>query len=95
MTLAMNSIETSYINGKILNLNVDRDFFQSKLYTNCGYQWVKYSFYGNETTIIQNVINLSASWRFYKSFSFSVNYEKTFENSDRYNRLVFQLRKRF
>jgi hypothetical protein len=95
MTLAMNSIETGYINGKILNLNIDRDFFQGKLYTNCGYQWVKYSFYGNETMILQNVVNLSASWRFYKSFSFYVNYEKTFENSDRYNRLVIQLRKRF
>jgi hypothetical protein len=95
VTIAMNSLETSYINGKILNLNIDRNFFKGKLYTNGGYQWVKYSFYGNEITIIQHVINLSASWRFYKSFSFSVNYEKTLENSDQYNRLVFQIRKRF
>ena len=95
MTLAMNSLETSYINGKILNLNLNRDFFQGRLYTDLGYQWIKYSLYGNETTIIQNVIHLSASWRFYKSFSLSANYEKTLENSDQYDRLFFQIRKRF
>jgi hypothetical protein len=94
-TLAANYLETSYIKGKIINLNLARDFFQGKLYTDGGYQWVNYSFYGNEITMIQNIINLSASWRFHKNYSFSVNYEKTFENSDRYNRLMVQMRRRF
>lgn len=94
-TLAANYLETSYIKGKILNLNLARDFFQGKLYTDGGYQWVNYSFNGNETTMIQNIINLSVSWRFHKSYSLSVNYERTFENSDQYNRLMVQMRRRF
>jgi hypothetical protein len=94
-TVAGNYLETGYINGKILNLNIARDFFQDKLYTDGGYQWVNYSFYGNEITMKQHVINLSVSWRFYKNYSISANYEKTFENSDQYNRLMVQIRRRF
>lgn len=94
-TLAANYLETSYVHGKILNLNVARDFFKGKLYTDLGYQWVNYSFLGSEMDMIQNIINGSVNWRFYKNFSFTVNYEKTFEKSDQYSRLVFQIRKRF
>jgi hypothetical protein len=94
-TLAANYLETSYVHGKIVNLNVARDFFKGKLYTDLGYQWVNYSFLGSEMHMIQNIINGSVNWRFYKNFSFTINYEKTFEKSDQYSRLVFQIRKRF
>lgn len=94
-TLAANYLETSYVNGKIVNLNFARDFFQGKLYTDFGYQWVNYTFLGSETVMLQNIINVSLNWRFYKKFSFTVNYEKTFERSDQFSRLVFQIRKRF
>lgn len=94
-TLSANYLEASYVNGKILNLNFSRDFFQGKLFTDLGYQWVNYSFWGSEMVMIQNIVNLSANWRFYKNLSFTVNYEKTFEKSEPYSRMVFQIRKRF
>jgi len=93
--LAVNYLETSYVNGKILNYNISREFSQGKLYTELGYQWVNYSFFGSETNTIQNIFNASLNWRFYKTFSFTVNYEETFEKTDQYSRLAFQIRKRF
>lgn len=94
-TAAVNYLETSYVTGKIVNFNIYRDFLKGVLYTDCGYQLVDYSYEGSETTTIQNVINLSVNWRFYRKNTFSVNYEKTFEKQDRLSRLTFQIRARF
>jgi hypothetical protein len=94
-TAAVNYLETSYVTGKILNFNLYRDFFEGVLYTSCGYQLVDYSYEGSETTTIQNVINLSINWRFYRKNTFSVNYEKTFEKQDQLSRMTFQIRARF
>jgi hypothetical protein len=94
-TAAVNYLETSHVNGKIINFNVYRDFFKGVLYSNCGYQWVEYSNEGSATTTIQNVINLSINLRFYKKSTFSVNYEKTFEKQNQLSRMTFQLRARF
>jgi hypothetical protein len=95
VTGSANYIETSYVIGKILNLNIYRDFFKGNLYTECGYQKVNYSYLSTETTTLQDIVNLSLSWRFLNKITLSVNYEKTFENQDRFNRLNLQLRKRF
>lgn len=88
-------LETTYIIGNIYNLNISRDLFKGSLYLDCGYQYVDYGFSGFETTLVQNIANISISWRFYKKFTFSTNFEETFEGSDRYSRLNLQLRKRF
>ena len=95
VTAAFNYLETSYVNGKILNLNLSRDFFNGKLYIDCGYQMVDYSYPGTETTTLQNIINFNLNWQVYKNISLSVNYEKTFEKQDQYSRLSFQIRQRF
>jgi hypothetical protein len=94
-TLSANYIESSYVKGKMLNLNISRDFYQSKFYSDFGYQWVSYQFLGGGSNMVQNVFNLGVSWRFYKKLTFSGNYEYTMEASDHYNRLVLQLRQRF
>jgi len=95
VTGAFNYLEASYVKGKILNLNISRDFIQGDLYLDCGYQLVDYSYVGAESTSLQNIINLSVNWRFLKTTSLSVNYERTFEKLDQYSRLTFQIRKRF
>ena len=95
VTGAVNYLETSYVTGKILNLNISRDILQGNLYIDCGYQFIDYQYLGTETTSIQNLINIYISWRFLKKNSFSVNYETTFEQQDQYNRLNLQIRKRF
>jgi len=94
-TASVNYLETSYVNGKIFNLNISRDFFQGTLYFDCGYQFVDYSYAGTETTTIQHVINLNISWNLPKNISLSANYETSFEKLNKNNRLNFQIRKRF
>ncbi len=95
ITGAVNYLETSYVKGKIYNLNISRDILKANLYFNCGYQLVNYSYVGTETTEMQNIINLNISWRFLDTYSLSVNYEKTFEKLDQLSRLNIQIRKRF
>jgi hypothetical protein len=95
-TAGLNYIETSYVNGKIFNLNVYRDFLKGNLYFNCGYQLVDYIYVGRETTAIQNIVNLNLSYNFFSKTSLSVNYETIFEkNVDQGNRLNLQIRQRF
>ncbi len=95
-TAGVNYIETSYVNGKIFNLNLYRDFLKGNLYVNGGYQLVDYSYVGNETKAMQNIVNLSLSWNFHNKTSLSVNYETVFEkNIDQNNRLNLQIRQRF
>lgn len=94
-TLAATYLETSYINGKVLNLNLTRDFFQGKLYIYAGYQHVNYVFSGMETSLIQHVADLNISLTVIKNLSLSINMEQTFENKNQYSRLNLQLRKRF
>jgi hypothetical protein len=95
VTAAFNYLETSYVNGKILNLNLSRNFFNGKLYIDCGYQMVDYSYPGAETTTLQNIVNFNLNWQVHKNISLSVNYEQTFEKQDQYSRLSFQIRQRF
>jgi hypothetical protein len=93
--VSVNYIETSYVNGKILNLNISRDFLQGAFYLDIGYQLVDYSYVGNETSALQNVINMNISWNLPKGISISANYETTLEKQVQNNRLNLQLRKRF
>jgi hypothetical protein len=94
-TVSANYLETSYVSGKILNLNLSREFLQNNLYVDCGYQLVDYSYTGSDATSLQNVVNLGITWLFIKNISFSANYETSFEKQNHYNRLNLQIRKRF
>jgi hypothetical protein len=94
-TISANYLETSYVNGKIFNVNLNRDFFKGVLYTDCGYQLVDYSYSSSDVTTMQHIINLSINLRILRNNTFSVNYEKTFEKQDQLSRMTFQIRLRF
>jgi hypothetical protein len=94
-TIAATYLETSYINGQVLNANISHELFQGKIYADAGYQHVDYKFPGFETSLIQNIANLNLSWRLYKNLTFSVNFEETFEKQNKFSRLNLQIRKRF
>ena len=76
-------------------ISLYRDFFKGKVQPGLGYRYVNYRLPENLLNIIQNVAEASLSWQFYEKMAFSVNYEGTFEKSDRYDRIYVQLRKRF
>lgn len=94
-TLSATFLETNYMNGNIYGLNLSRDLLNGKIYTGVGYRYVDYRLPENLLDIVQHMGELHLSWQFYKNMSLALNYEGTFEQQDRYNRIYAQLRARF
>jgi len=94
-TLTATWLETSYLNGKILGINLNRDLSQGKIQTGLGYRYISYKKPENLLDITQNIAEASVSWQFHPKMSLSVNYEGTFEDQNRYNRIYLQVRRRF
>jgi hypothetical protein len=94
-TAAATYLKSDYISGNIYSISLSKDLLKGKFYTEAGYQYVKYGFFENETTLIQNIINLSVSWNIVRNLSFSFNFEEILEGNALNSRLNLQVRKRF
>jgi len=94
-TISFIIMETGYLSGKVYSVGISKDFFTGKFYTGLAYRYVDYKFSNNESTLIQNLAELSLTWRIIRKLSFSVYYEGTFEKNYQYNRLHARLNFRF
>jgi hypothetical protein len=94
-TLSATWLETSYISGKIISLGVSRDIIKRKLYGSAGYRYVDYRYFNTDSSIPQNMAEISLNWNVYKKLSLSLNYEGTFEKANHYNRLYVNITQRF
>ena len=94
-TISGTYMESSYLNGMIYGINLSREFFKRKLYWGMRYQYVDTKLPDNKLDVIQHIGEVSLSWQIYNALSFSMNYEGTFENNYRYDRVYLQLRMRF
>lgn len=94
-TLSATVIESAYMSGKVYGLNFYRDFFKNKIQAGLGYRYVDYTLPENTLNILQNIGEISFSWLLFKKTAFSFNYEGTYEQQKRYDRIFLQLRKRF
>ncbi len=94
-TISATLLESAFLNGKIYSLNLSRDLFKSKVQTGIGYRFVDYRLPENSLSIPQNIGEANLSWQMFDRMSLSISYEGTFEKQDRYDRIYFQLRKRF
>lgn len=95
VTISGTYLESNYMKGKILGANISRDFFHGKFQTSLGYHYLDYSLPENQQAIIQHTGELSLYWQFSRSMSFSANYEATFQQNEKYDRVYLQIRKRF
>ena len=95
MTLSGTYLESSYLNGKILGVNISRDLFNGKFQTSLGYHYVDYKLPEGMQNVVQNIGEINVYWQFSGKMSLSANYEGTFEKQDKYNRFYLQIRKRF
>jgi hypothetical protein len=86
---------SSYMNSKVMGLNISKDFFGGKVQTDIGYRFVNYTLPESLVNINQHIGEMNLSLQISKTMSLSLNYEGTFDKSDRYNRVYFQIRKRF
>jgi hypothetical protein len=94
-TISGTYLESGYLNGKIFGAAISKDLLNSQLQISGGYRYIDYSFTESDLKSLENIAEASFNWIFLKTMSFSVNYELTFEESFKYNRLYLQLRKRF
>jgi hypothetical protein len=88
-------LESGYINGKNYGFSVYRDLMSGKLQSGAGYRYVDYKLPESLLNINQHIAEFNLSWQFMKKMSLGINYEGTFETTNHYNRIYFQLRKRF
>jgi len=94
-TLMATYLETSYLNGKIFGISINRDLAHGKIQTGLGYRYINYQRPENLLDISQNIAEANVYWQFHPKISLSVNYEGTLEDQNRYNRIYLQVRKRF
>ena len=94
-TLTATYLESGYMNGKIFGINTSKDAFKGKLQCGIGYRYVDYRLPESRLNIIQHIGEMNLSWQFIEKMSLSVNVEGTFEPENMYNRIYFQIRKRF
>jgi len=95
LTLSGTYTESSYINGLLYGANLSRDFFNNKLQAGVGYHYVDYTMPENDLKEIQHIGEINIYWMLPAKMAFGINYEGTFEQQYKYNRIYVQLRKRF
>ncbi len=94
-TVSATFLESSYNSGKIYSAGISRDIVRGKLSGGLSYRYVDYSFYNNETSIVQNMAEAYLTWNIYKKLFLSVNYEGTFEKTNTFNHVYINLTQRF
>lgn len=94
-TLSANLIQTSYIDGTIYGLRLDKYFLSGKLNAGLNYRFVDYQFLNSTGDLKQHIGEAELSYQVNRKFSFSVNYEGTFEKQNKYHSVYFSVIKRF
>jgi len=94
-TVSSTQLRSSYLKGQIYRLRLNRDIIPAKLFGGIHYSYVDYTYRYNGSKLHQHIAELNLLWRIHKKLSFSANYEGTFEKSNTYTRLYFNLIKRF
>jgi hypothetical protein len=88
-------LRTSYLNGTVYGLRINRDVFNDKVYTELSYRLVNYSYTHSQRTLLQHIPEASFSWRMAKKWMISFNAEGSFDADDTSARLYINLTKRF
>lgn len=94
-TLFGTYLETSYLNGKIYSLNLSKDIIKRKLFGGLNYRYVAYDYTFTDLTTKQHIAALNLNWRIYHNLRASLAVEGIFENDYQYQRIYFNITKRF
>ena len=95
VSLSSNWLKSSYVDGMIYGIRVDRDIIPSKLSGVVFYRLADYNYLNIQTTSLQHLAAVELSWQISRKFSLSANYDGTFEKVNLYNSIYLNLIKRF
>jgi len=94
-SLSANLLQTSYLNGIIYGLRLNKDLLDGKMSLGLNYRYVNYSFENGSNNLFQHIGEVDLSYNFSRKFSLSVDYELTLEGSTNYHRFYLSAIKRF
>jgi hypothetical protein len=96
VSLSTNWMNTSYVDGWIYGIRVYRDIIPAKLSSGIFYRLVDYNYINSASSSgLQHMAEFELSWQISRKFSFSANYDGTFDHSNKYNSIYINLIKRF
>ena len=94
-TLSGNILQTSYINGNIYGLRLDKSMISGVLNLGLNYRYVDYQYVSTINTLQQHIAAADLSIQISRKFSLSFNYEGTFEKVNKYHSIYFSAIQRF
>jgi hypothetical protein len=94
-SLTVNGLQTSYVDGFIYGIRLDNDYFAGKLNVGLNYRYVNYTYLASATKLLEHIAAVDLSIQFTRKFSFSVNWEGTYETQNTYHQIYGSLIKRF
>ena len=97
VTFSTNWIKSSYVDGMIYGVQLDKELVPSKLSAGIYYRLVdnKYLNANSGPRSLQHMAALELSWQITKKMYFSANYDGTFEKSNKYHSIYVSLTQRF
>ena len=72
-----------------------RDLFSGKVYSELSYRYVNYMNAYSGTPLIQNIAEISLSWRVAKKLTISADFEGTLAKDNNYGRVYLNISQRF
>lgn len=94
-TLNAIALKTRYNNGMIYGASLSKDLFKGKIYSELSYRYVNYTNLNRSSTTIQNIGELSLSWRIAKKLTLSADFEGTLEKNNNLGRIYINISQRF
>jgi len=95
LTINLTALNSSYLNGMIYGASLSKDLLDGKIFSELTYRNVNYTSITSATTI-QNIAEISLSWRITKNLMLWFDYEATFNPDNNYQgRAFINLSQRF
>ena len=96
LSLSTNLMQTSYLNGQVYGARLSKDILKGKMYGTLNYRWVKFDYVNTTVSQLkQNIGEVDFSYQFNKKLYLSINYEVTFQENEKFNRVYLNLRWKF
>lgn len=94
-TASATFLETSYLQGTIFSLVLNKDLLPGKLSAGAGYKYFRQYFLVNEAEVTQHIPELNVNWNITRLLLMSMYYEGSLDNSLSSHRLFLNITQRF
>ena len=95
LTLSTNLLQNAYLDGQIYGARLSKDIIPGKLYGTINYRHTEFRYISTPTNLKQHIGEINLSYQLNRKWYFSVNFESTLQDSNNYNRLYLNLRRKF